>query len=102
AIGWSAPAHAALRRVVSVAAQRYARMMPPAGSSRYLVVVLPQRERGGESFHVSFAMNVAGEPTPAGVADWGDMVAHEVFHYWNGWRLVGRDYASTQWFQEGF
>ena len=24
------------------------------------------------------------------------------FHYWNGWRLRGADYPSSQWFQEGF
>lgn len=102
AIGWDAPALSALRRVIAAAAPRYARAMPPASASSYVVVVLPQREHGGESFRDSFAMNVEAEPAAAGIADWGNTVAHEIFHYWNGWRLAGRDYASTQWFQEGF
>jgi predicted metalloprotease with PDZ domain len=102
AIGWDAPAQSALRRVIAAAAPRYARTMPPAAASNYVVVVLPQREHGGESFRNSFAMNVEQTPTPAGIGDWGNMVAHEIFHYWNGWRLAGRDYMSTQWLQEGF
>ena len=102
AIGWDAPALSALRRVISAAAPRYARAMPPATVSHYVVVVLPQRDHGGESFRDSFAMNVEAEPKAAGIADWGNTVAHEIFHHWNGWRLAGRDYASTQWFQEGF
>lgn len=102
AIGWNAPALSALRRVVSASARRYARTMPPSGAAAYLVVLLPQREHGGESFRNSFAMNVDAAPAPAGISDWGNTVAHEIFHYWNGWRLAGRDYASTQWFQEGF
>jgi predicted metalloprotease with PDZ domain len=102
AIGWDAPASSALRRVIAAVAPRYARTMPPAAASNYVVVVLPQRERGGESFRNSFAMNVEQAPTPAGIDDWGNMVAHEIFHHWNGWRLAGRDYMSTQWFQEGF
>jgi predicted metalloprotease with PDZ domain len=101
-IGWDAPALSALRRVVAAVAPRYARSMPPAAGSNYVAVMLPQREHGGESFRNSFAMNVEQSPTPAGIGDWGNTVAHEIFHYWNGWRLTGRDYASTQWFQEGF
>jgi len=102
AIGWDAPALSTLRRVIAAVAPRYARAMPLAAASNYVVVVLPQREHGGESFRNSFAMNVEEPPTPGGIAAWGNMVAHEMFHYWNGWRLSGRDYMSTQWFQEGF
>jgi len=88
--------------VIAAAAPRYAHAMPLAARSDYVVVVLPQREHGGESFRGSFAMNVEEPPAPGGIDEWGDMVAHELFHYWNGWRLAGRDYMSTQWFQEGF
>jgi predicted metalloprotease with PDZ domain len=102
AIGWDASALSALRRVIAAAALRYARTMPPAAASNYVVVVLPQRDHGGESFRSSFAMNVEQTPTLAGIATWGNMVAHEIFHYWNGWRLAGREYMPTQWFQEGF
>jgi predicted metalloprotease with PDZ domain len=102
AIGWDRPALSALRRVIAATAPRYARAMPPTAGSNYVVVALPQREHGGESFRNSFAMNVGDSPTAAGIGTWGNMVAHEIFHYWNGWRLAGRAYMPTQWFQEGF
>jgi predicted metalloprotease with PDZ domain len=47
-------------------------------------------------------MTVAGMPTPGNRHEWGSVLGHEIFHYWNGWRLRGADYAATQWFQEGF
>ncbi|MBL8989756.1 MAG: hypothetical protein JNJ80_26035 [Gemmatimonadetes bacterium] len=28
-------------------------------------------------------------------------IMHEIFRYWNGWRLRGPDYPSSQSFQEG-
>lgn len=68
----------------------------------YLVVLLPMMERGGESFRRSFAMTFDAAPSRANRSNWGNTIAHEVFHYWNGWRLRGADYAASQWFQEGF
>lgn len=72
------------------------------GRADYLVVLLPQVERGGESFRASFAMNTDSAPSRDNLDRWAGLVAHEVLHYWNGWRLHGADYAGTQWFQEGF
>jgi predicted metalloprotease with PDZ domain len=72
----------------------------PGGS--YSVVLLPTSDSGGESYRNSFAFNIAENPTKKDSLDWGHTIAHEIFHYWNGWRLRGTDYPSTQWFQEGF
>lgn len=90
------------RAIVAAMTEAYVRMMPPAEREHYLMVLLPQRERGGESFRNSFAMNVDAPPGKDNRAAWGGTLAHELFHYWNGWRLRGSDYAATQWFQEGF
>lgn len=79
----------------------YVRMMGPERAS-YTVVLLPISDSGGESYRNSFAFNVVKPPTVADSTEWGQTIAHEIFHYWNGWRLRGTDYASTQWFQEGF
>ncbi len=68
----------------------------------YLVVLLPPLERGGESFRASFAMTLDEAPSRTNLAAWAGTIAHEIFHYWNGWRLRGADYPSSQWFQEGF
>ena len=43
-----------------------------------------------------------GEADAGQQRGWGNLIAHEVFHLWNGWKLVGADYPTSQWFQEGF
>jgi predicted metalloprotease with PDZ domain len=68
----------------------------------YSVVLLPVPDDGGESYRASFAFSSAAPPSPANIDQWEHTLAHEIFHYWNGWRLRGADYAATQWFQEGF
>ena len=102
AIGpWQA-VRADVRRIIGPIARRYVEVMPVAESQAYAMVLLPQREHGGESFRNSFAMNFDAVPSRENIADWGNTLAHELFHFWNGWRLRGSDYMATQWFQEGF
>jgi hypothetical protein len=72
------------------------------GRADYLAVMMPQADRGAQSFRASFALNHDEPPSRANVGAWGNLVAHELLHYWNGWRLKGAEYAATQWFQEGF
>lgn len=72
------------------------------GRERYSIVLLPTLETAGESYRQSFAYTFEAAPTRGNRALWGRLIAHEVFHYWNGWRLHGADYVSSQWFQEGF
>lgn len=98
---WKA-ARAEVRRVLGAAVQRLVAFVGANDSAEYLVVLLPQREHGGESFRASFALTLDATPSAANLDDWGNTVAHEVFHHWNGWVLHGADFASTQWFQEGF
>jgi hypothetical protein len=64
--------------------------------------VLPIPDSGGESFRSSFALSQEDTPSAANVPYWGNLIAHEFFHYWNGSRLHGADYASTNWIREGF
>jgi predicted metalloprotease with PDZ domain len=87
-----------LRGIVPV----YVSMMGDEPGGSYSVVLLPSSDSGGESYRNSFAFNTAGNPTEMDSLDWGHTIAHEIFHYWNGWRLRGTDYPSSQWFQEGF
>lgn len=102
ALGHWESARDEVRHVLGVAAQRLVAFIGFAGQGDFLVVLLPHAERGGESFRASFAMSFHTAPTRDNRGDWGNTVAHEVFHYWNAWRLRGADYASSQWFQEGF
>lgn len=102
ALGHRVPVEADVRRVLGTALQELVALVGFEGHADYLVILLPQIERGGESFRASFALNLDAAPARGNLGDWGHTIAHEVFHYWNGWRLVGADYASSQWFQEGF
>lgn len=97
---WQA-ARGEVRRVLSATLQRLVPMVGFEGRGDYLVVLLPHLESGGESFRASFALNSAEVPSQVNLGRWGNLITHEVFHYWNGWRLQGADYASSQWFQEG-
>lgn len=91
-----------VRRALGAVVRELVAMTGFHGRADYLVVLLPQAESGGESFRASFAMNTDAPPSRANLDGWANLVAHEVLHYWNGWRLRGADYASSQWFQEGF
>lgn len=98
---WQA-ARGEVRQVLGTALQRLVAIIGAADRAEYLVVLLPRGERGGESFRSSFAFTYDSIPSRANRSDWANTIAHEVFHYWNGWRLRGADYQASQWFQEGF
>lgn len=95
-------ARAEVRRVVGVVLPRLVATAGSRDRADYLLVLLPHAESGGESFRASFALTLQESASRANIETWGNLVAHEVFHYWNGWRLKGADYPSSQWFQEGF
>jgi predicted metalloprotease with PDZ domain len=91
-----------IRRVLRPPVEYFVRMMGTRERANYVVVLLPGREHGGESFRSSFALNSEDAPSAVNRTVWGTLIAHEIFHYWNGWRLQPADYAASQWFQEGF
>lgn len=95
-------ARSEVRRVLEGTIPRLAGFMGSAERGSYVVALLPQQETGGESFRSGFALTFAATPSRENAALWGNTIAHEVFHQWNGWGLRGADYASSQWFQEGF
>lgn len=98
---WQA-ARPEVRRVLGGVIQRLVALMGTAEPMSYSVVLLPIVDQGGESFRHSFALTVDAPPSRANSSAWGNTIAHEIFHLWNGWRLQGADYATSQWFQEGF
>lgn len=98
---WLAHRDEALR-IAGSALTRFSALMPSGGPRRYLMVLLPQNERGAESLRASFALNARDLNDSGQHGAWRNMIAHEIFHAWNGWQLRGADYASSQWFQEGF
>lgn len=101
AMGHWKPLGAELKRDLSKIIAAETRLMGWTQREAYNVVLLPIADTGGEAYRQSFAYCFAG-PTRANAAVWANTLAHEIFHYWNYARLKGADYASTQWFQEGF
>ncbi len=71
------------------------------GNEIYDIVLLPISDEGGNAFHQSFAYCYK-DPNKSNRGAWSSTLAHEIFHYWNYGILKGADYASSQWFQEGF
>jgi YD repeat-containing protein len=96
------PVRPEVRETLGALVQRFVRLMEFKERESYLVVLLPVMDSGGEAFRRSFALTVDTPPSRANRSQWGNTIGHEIFHFWNGWRLRGADYATSQWFQEGF
>lgn len=96
------PSRGEVRRVVGAVVPRLVGLMGLHDRENYLVVLLPIVEHGGESYRQSFALTVDAPPSRENSATWGNTIAHEVFHYWNGGRVRAAEYAESQWFHEGF
>jgi predicted metalloprotease with PDZ domain len=79
-------------------AATFARLFDDDSEHRYLAAFLEAERMGGEAYLDSYAMQ-ADPSSPA--SGWSRLVAHELFHYWNGQRLRGEDYIASQWFAEG-
>jgi predicted metalloprotease with PDZ domain len=101
AMGHWKPLRPLLRRVLQTIIAREVALMAYDAHETYNVVLLPIDDTGGAAYRQSFAYCFE-HPTADNRAIWANTLAHEIFHYWNYARLHGADYASTQWFQEGF
>jgi predicted metalloprotease with PDZ domain len=101
AMGHWEPLRASIRRVLATVIAREVKLMHYTERETYNVVLLPVVDEGGEGYRQSLAYCFE-HPSEDNRAKWANTLAHEIFHYWNYARLLGADYASTQWFQEGF
>lgn len=95
------PLRPLVRQVLGTIIEREVHLMQYKGSEIYNVVLLPILDEGGNAFRQSFVYCYV-DPDQNNKGVWGNTLAHEIFHYWNYARLKGADYASSQWFQEGF
>jgi predicted metalloprotease with PDZ domain len=101
-MGFWEPVRGEVRRVLGSVIPALVAQTRTKERKSYLVVLLPVADDGAESYRASFALTVPEPPSRANSAAWGKMIAHEAYHQWNGWALRGKDYPSSQWFQEGF
>ena len=101
AMGHWRPLRPLVRRTLQAIVSREVALMNYSRRESYNVVLVPTQDTGGEAYRQSF-IYAFQSPNEANRATWANTMAHEIFHYWNYARLQGADYASTQWFQEGF
>jgi predicted metalloprotease with PDZ domain len=101
AMGHWQPLQPLVSRVLGTIIKHEVALMQYKGTEIYNVVLLPISDEGGNAFRQSFVY-CYNNPDQNNSGVWGNTLAHEIFHYWNYARLKGADYASSQWFQEGF
>ncbi len=98
-IGASAPLiEAAVRKVI----HEYVALFPATPRSRLLVNFFYAPVEDAEAFRKSATLTTGDSVTPNSRVVWGNFIAHELFHHWNGQLIQGVDRDSRQFFSEGF
>jgi predicted metalloprotease with PDZ domain len=88
-----------LRRVL----ESYLRLFPRTPETRYLMTFFVAAADDGEAFTNSASFTATESPTSDGTIVWGNFLAHELMHFWNGQRIRGTGARATwRWFAEGF
>ena len=81
----------------------YLRLFPSTPPTRFLMTFFKANAEDGESFMRSAAFTTSEPVTEDGRIIWGNFLAHELFHFWNGQRIRGQDpRTGWRWFAEGF
>jgi predicted metalloprotease with PDZ domain len=88
----------ALQKIV----RTYGRIFPKTPRSKYLMTIFYADEADAEAYASSAAFSERDQLTGSNLIRWGNTVAHEFFHSWNGHAISPEDYAGAQWFSEGF
>jgi predicted metalloprotease with PDZ domain len=57
---------------------------------------------GGEAFKRSISVMFSQPPDMSNKGRWGYLLAHEVFHLWNGQAISPLNQSQVEWFVEGF
>lgn len=82
--------------------RNYIRIFDKTPKSKYLMTVFYTDAVDAEAYGKSAAFSERDPITKHNVIRWGNTLAHELFHAWNGHTIRGEDYATSQWFAEGF
>lgn len=69
-------------------------------AKKYLVAVNEEKMNDGSAFSRSYSQIFNGEVRREGLPVWGYLMAHEIFHLWNGFAVVPE--KQEEWFKEGF
>jgi predicted metalloprotease with PDZ domain len=88
----------ALRKIL----REYAALFPRTPRTRLLVTFFYATAEDAEAFRKSVALTTADSVTTNSRVIWGNFLAHEIFHHWNGQAIRGVERDPRQYFNEGF
>ncbi|RYY66099.1 MAG: hypothetical protein EOO13_16265, partial [Chitinophagaceae bacterium] len=94
------PKAALFEQVLSASIQQYWKIFKRAEIKKYLVVLNEGNMTDGDAFNNSFDQLIKGEVNKDGMISWGNILAHETFHLWNGISMYSNE--QLEWFKEGF
>jgi len=87
------------KRVLEKSINQYWKIFGEARILKYLIVVNSGSFTDGDAFNNSFDQVISGEVNEDGIISWGNILAHETFHLWNGISMNSSD--QVEWFKEG-
>lgn len=100
AAGTAAPLAEPLIRALLPA---YHALFPGTPPQKYLMTFFQAADDDGEAFISSASFTSADSISANGVVVWGNFLAHELMHFWNGQRIRGAGARTTwRWLAEGF
>lgn len=80
----------------------YCRIFDQTPKSRFMVTLFYADQEDGEGYTRSAAFTTRDSIKQSNLILWGNTLAHELFHFWNGQQMRGEPRASREWFSEGF
>lgn len=79
----------------------YLRVFPHTPATHLYFAFFHGAEDNGEGYLNSTTLTMADPVTDKNRILWTNLLAHELFHHWNGGLLVPEDDQKTSWFSEG-
>ncbi|MEX2151960.1 MAG: hypothetical protein WD825_01400 [Gemmatimonadaceae bacterium] len=81
----------------------YLDLFPDTPRTKYLMSFFRAAADDGEAFSSSASFTTTDSVTASNAIIWGNFLAHELMHFWNGQRIRGASpRASWRWLAEGF
>jgi len=90
-----------LQPIFTPVLHEYLRIFPQTPATHLFFAFFHGAEDNGEAYLNSTTLTMVDPITPKDRILWTNLLAHELFHHWNGGLLVPHDNDKTEWFSEG-
>lgn len=99
--GVSAVEQSLLQPLFKPVLHEYLRIFPQTPATHLFFAFFHGAEENGEGYLNSTTLTMVDPITPDDRILWTNLLAHEIFHHWNGGLLVPSDDDKSSWFSEG-